>query len=39
VICTDLNLSALKCAENTAKLNSIGLEFLEFVQWYKLFDV
>jgi len=39
VICTDLNLSALKCAESTAKLNSIGLEFLEFVQWYKLFDV
>uniref|UniRef100_A0A915MFX6 Methyltransferase HEMK2 n=1 Tax=Meloidogyne javanica TaxID=6303 RepID=A0A915MFX6_MELJA len=32
VICTDLNLSALKCTENTAKLNSIGLEFLEFVQ-------
>ncbi|CAK5097301.1 unnamed protein product [Meloidogyne enterolobii] len=32
VICTDLNLSALKCTESTAKLNSIGLEFLECVQ-------
>ncbi|KAL7079107.1 hypothetical protein ACQ4LE_001772 [Meloidogyne hapla] len=30
-ICTDLNLCALNCTKETAKLNSIGLEFLEFI--------